>query len=99
MEIKDSINARSVPAFLVIKIDSLKRLFLNVLIVPNHLKKVKEKQDFIVFKCKNNEYPYYQKKLNGMSSKEKKRFKKYPQPFKMRYIYREFRIDFQPLLK
>ena len=43
--------------------------------------------------------PYYQKNRNGMSSKEKKRFKKDPQAFKMRYIYRKFRIDFQPLSK
>ncbi|REB73246.1 DDE-type integrase/transposase/recombinase [Bacillus sp. 522_BSPC] len=63
------------------------------------LEKIKERKDFHVFKCKNNDCPYYQKKLNGMSSKEKKRFKKNPQAFKLRYIYRQFYIDFQPLSK
>lgn len=63
------------------------------------LEKIKERKDFHVFKCKNNDCPYYQKKLNGMSSKEKKQFKKDPQSFKMRYIFRQFYLDFQPLSK
>lgn len=61
------------------------------------LEKIKERKDFDVFKCKNNDCSYYQKKLKGMSSKEKKRFKKDPQAFKLRYIFRQFHIDFQPL--
>ncbi|MDR7080224.1 hypothetical protein J2Y03_005284 [Neobacillus niacini] len=61
------------------------------------IEKVKERKDFDVFKCKNNDCSYYQKKLNGMSSKEKKQFKKDTQSFKLRYIFRQFRIDFQPL--
>ncbi|WP_376450837.1 transposase [Streptomyces sp. NPDC056309] len=63
------------------------------------LDKIKERKDFDVFKCKNDDCPYYQKKLNGMSSKEKKQFKKDPQSFKLRYIFRQFHIDFQPLSK
>ncbi|MBL5774981.1 DDE-type integrase/transposase/recombinase, partial [Bacillus sporothermodurans] len=63
------------------------------------LEKIKERKDFNVFKCKNDDCPYYQKKLNGMSSKEKKQFKKDPQSFKLRYIFRQFHIDFQPLSK
>jgi transposase-like protein len=63
------------------------------------LEKIKERKDFHVFKCKNNGCPYYQKKLNGMSSKEKKQFKKNPQAFKLRYIFRQFHIDFKPLSK
>ncbi|HLU22149.1 MAG TPA: DDE-type integrase/transposase/recombinase, partial [Bacillaceae bacterium] len=63
------------------------------------LEKIKERKDFDVFKCKNDDCHYYQKKLNGMSSKEKKQFKKDPQAFKLRYIFRQFRIDFQPLSK
>lgn len=63
------------------------------------LEKIKERKDFDVFKCKNNECLYYQRKLNGMSDKEKKRFKEDPQAFKLRYIFRQFRIDFQPLSK
>lgn len=63
------------------------------------LEKIKERKDFDVFKCKNNVCPYYQKKREGLSSKEKKQFKKDPQAFKMRYIFRQFHIDYHPLAK
>jgi len=63
------------------------------------LEKIKERKDFYVFKCKNNECSYYQKKINQMSKEEKERFKKDPQAFKVRYIFREFHFDFKPLSK
>jgi transposase-like protein len=63
------------------------------------LEKIKERKDFLVFKCKNNNCPYYIKKLQGMSKKEKKQFEKNPQSFKVRYIFRQFQIDYQPLAK
>jgi len=63
------------------------------------LEKIKERKDFLVFKCKNNDCPYYKKKLQGMSKKEKKQFEKDPQSFKVRYIFRQFQIDYQPLAK
>jgi len=63
------------------------------------LEKIKERNDFDVFKCKNNQCPYYQKKKKGVSKKEKKQFKKDPQAFKMHYIFRQFKIDFKPLSK
>ncbi len=63
------------------------------------LEKIKERKDFDVYKCKNNDCSYYQKKINAMSSKEKKRFRKDPQAFKLRYIFRQFHIEFQPLSK
>lgn len=63
------------------------------------LEKIKERKDFNVYKCKNNHCSYYKTKIKGLSQKEKKQFKKDPQAFKVRYIYREFRIDFQPLSK
>lgn len=63
------------------------------------LEKVKERKDFHVFKCKNNDCSYYQKKWSRMSQREKKRFKEDPQAFKMRYIYRQFHMDYQPLAK
>ncbi len=63
------------------------------------LEKIKERKDFDVFKCKNNECPYYTKKVKSLSKKKKKRFKKEPHSFKMRYIYRQFKIDYQPLSK
>jgi Transposase and inactivated derivatives len=63
------------------------------------LEKIKERKDFDVYKCKNDSCSYYQKKYQTLSQKEKKRFERDPQAFKMRYIYRQFRIDFQPLAK
>ncbi|QOY34316.1 IS6 family transposase [Anaerobacillus isosaccharinicus] len=63
------------------------------------LEKVKERKDFHVYKCKNDACSYYQQKRNAMTQKEKNRFKEDPQAFKLRYIYRQFHIDFQPLAK
>lgn len=63
------------------------------------LEKIKDRKDFFVFKCKNNDCSYYQRKLQAMTRKEKKQFQKDPQSFKMRYIFRQFHIDFQPLSK
>ena len=100
MEVKDSIDVRCVPVFLVIKIDISKEAILKCPHCSKTLEKIKERKDFDVFKCKNNECPYYQKKLQWDVLKERKNsFKKDPQAFKMRYIYRQFHIDFQPLSK
>jgi transposase-like protein len=63
------------------------------------LEKIKERKDFYVFKCKNDDCSFYQKKLNQMTKDEKKRFKQNPQAFKVRYIFREFNFDFEPLSK
>ncbi|MED4355086.1 DDE-type integrase/transposase/recombinase [Schinkia azotoformans] len=76
-----------------------KELILKCPHCSKSLEKIKERKDFNVFKCKNNDCSYYKNKVNGMSQKEKKQFKKDPQAFKLRYIYREFHIDFQPLSK
>lgn len=63
------------------------------------LDKIKDRKDFFVYKCRNNNCSFYQKNLKAMSSKEKKQFKKDPQAFKLRYIFRQFHIDFLPLAK
>ncbi|GGB31639.1 hypothetical protein GCM10011409_06260 [Lentibacillus populi] len=63
------------------------------------LERIKERKDFYVFKCKNNNCSFYQKKLNQMTEEEKERFKQDPQAFKVRYIFREFYFDFKPLSK
>ena len=63
------------------------------------LERIKERKDFDVFKCKNNNCSYYKQKLNQMTKEEKKRFKQDPQAFKVRYIFREFQLDFDPLVK
>jgi putative transposase len=63
------------------------------------LERIKERKDFFVYKCKNNDCSYYKQKLQVMSKKERKQFKNDPQSFKVRYIFREFQIDFKPLSK
>ena len=63
------------------------------------LEKIKERKDFYVFKCKNNACSFYQNNLRKMTKDEKERFKKDPQAFKVRYIFREFHFDFKPLSK
>lgn len=76
---------------------------LSVKIKCPHCNKVlvptKERKDFIVHKCKNNNCSFYKNKLARMSNEERKKFKIDPQAFKVRYIYREFNFDFVPLSK
>ena len=63
------------------------------------LERIKERKGFDVFKCKNNQCTYYKQKLSHMTREEKQRFKQDPQAFKVRYIFREFQLDFDPLAK
>ena len=63
------------------------------------LERIKERKDFYVYKCKNNQCTYYTQKLSQMTKLEKERFKQDPQAFKVRYIFREFDLDFDPLAK
>lgn len=63
------------------------------------LERIKERKGFDVFKCKNNHCTYYKQKRSHMTREEKQRFKQDPQAFKVRYIFREFHLDFDPLAK
>lgn len=63
------------------------------------LEKIKTRKDFFVFKCKNDTCSFYINKLTNMSSDERKLFKDKPYKFKVRYIYREFNYDYEPLSK
>lgn len=63
------------------------------------LQKVKNRKDFDVFKCTNNDCSFYRSKLANMSKVQKEEFLKAPHNFKVRYIYRKFNIDFTPLSK
>lgn len=63
------------------------------------LEKIKERKDFLVYKCKNDECTYYQANLRRMTQKDKRKYKQDPQSFKLRYIYRQFTIDFKPMSK
>lgn len=61
------------------------------------LAKIKERKDFDIYKCKNDTCAYYKVNLSLMTKDDKKKFKKAPFLFKVRYIYREFKYDFKPL--
>lgn len=63
------------------------------------LEKVKVRKFFDVYKCKNDACSYYEKNLNALTTKERAHFQTDPQAFKMRYIYRQFHIDFKPISK
>ena len=64
-----------------------------------HRVKIKVRKEFDIYKCKNDDCPYYKVQLALMTKKEKELFKKAPFRFKLRYIYREFKYDFKPLSK
>jgi transposase-like protein/transcription elongation factor Elf1 len=61
------------------------------------LVKIKERKEFDIYKCKNDDCSYYKVNLSLMTKDDKKRFEKAPFLFKVRYIYREFKYDFKPL--
>lgn len=61
------------------------------------LVKIKERKEFDIYKCKNDDCAYYKVNLSLMTKDDKKRFEKAPFLFKVRYIYREFKYDFKPL--
>lgn len=63
------------------------------------LDKIKNRKNFDIYKCRNNNCSYYIKNINSMSKEEKDLFKKQPGNFKVRYIYRTFNFDFKPLSK
>jgi putative transposase len=63
------------------------------------LQKVKERKDFYVYKCKNDDCSFYQKNLHSMTKAEKQDFKSNPGKYKVRYVFREFTFDFVPIAK
>lgn len=67
----------------------IKRPHCNKTLIPT-----KERKDFIVYKCKNNNCSFYKNKLVKMSNKERKKFKNDPQAFKVKYIYNSTLILF-----
>ena len=63
------------------------------------LEKIKQRNNFSVLKCKNDLCSFYQKNLDNMNKDERKLFAEKPHKFKVRYIYREFEFDYEPLSK
>src|SRR5690606_38475396 len=59
------------------------------------LERIKERNDFDVFKCKNNDCSYYKQKLNQMNKNEKERFKQDPRSEERR-VGKECRSRWEP---
>ena len=54
----------------------------------------KKRKSFNIHKCVNNNCPYYINSLKSLSPEDYAEYKKDKHKFKLRYIYREFTIDF-----
>lgn len=63
------------------------------------LSHIKTRDGFDVHKCINNQCDMYVKNLANMTKAEKLLYQNEPHEFKLRYIYRSFKIDFVPLNK
>lgn len=61
------------------------------------LDRIKDRSNYIIFKCRSNSCSYYKKNLDSMSSDERKLFKSNPHDFKVRYIYRAFDLELPDL--
>mgnify|MGYP001625213482 FL=1 len=57
------------------------------------------REDFDVYRCKNDKCPYYLKNKASLNAHDKKMYKEHPEKIKLRYIYRKFNIDFPSLQK
>jgi transposase-like protein/DNA-directed RNA polymerase subunit RPC12/RpoP len=56
------------------------------------LDKIKQRNQFDIYKCRNNECSYYQESLSSLTDKERALFEIEPFRFKLRYIYRQFHL-------
>lgn len=58
-----------------------------------------KRDDFNVYRCKNDKCPYYLKNKSSLNTHDLKFYKEHPEKIKLRYIYRKFNIDFPTLQK
>ena len=61
------------------------------------LSRIKDRKQFFVYKCINNDCPFYLFNLRSMSKEEKLDFEKRPYNYKVRYLFRAFDLDFKSL--
>lgn len=57
------------------------------------------REDFDVYRCKNDKCPYYLKNKSSLNVKNAKLYKEHPEKIKLRYIYRKFNVDIPTLQK
>lgn len=63
------------------------------------LSKIKDRKQFFIYKCTNNDCPYYLFNLKSMTKEQKDDFKKNPHNYKVRFLFRAFDLDFKSLKK
>ncbi len=61
------------------------------------LDRIKERDNFNVYKCRNDQCSFYLNNLAAMSDADRDRFECYPTLFKVRYIHRVFNGNFKEL--
>lgn len=61
------------------------------------LSKVKDRKQFFIYKCVNDNCPFYLSNLRSMSAAEQADFKKHPFKYKVRFIFRAYDLDFKSL--
>lgn len=55
------------------------------------------REDFDVYRCKNDKCPFYLKNKSSMNVHDANFYKEHPEKIKLRYIYRKFNIDLPKL--
>ena len=55
------------------------------------------REDFDVYRCQNNNCPFYLKNKSSLNKYDMSLYLKHPEKIKLRYIYRKFNIDLLPL--
>uniref|UniRef100_UPI00352B2278 transposase n=2 Tax=Aerococcus urinaeequi TaxID=51665 RepID=UPI00352B2278 len=59
--------------------------------------KIKSRKDFDIYKCQNDNCPYYQYHLEQLTPKQRTHFENHPEAFKLRYLYRAFHLNLDEL--
>lgn len=57
------------------------------------------RNDFDVYKCQNNNRPFYVKNKSSLNKHDKQFYIEHPEKIKLRYIYRKFNIHLPKLIK
>ena len=57
------------------------------------------REDFDVYRCPNNNCPFYLKNKSSLNAHDKKLYQEHPEKIKLRYVYRKFNIDLPTLQK
>lgn len=81
------------------KFDKLKSISFKCPHCSQFLTKQKIRDNFILFKCKNNNCPFYIRNFNSLSKNDKLEFSINPGKFKLHYIYRAFNVSFSDINK